>query len=75
VWFQTFKIAYYCRKKGTHGDQIHKSLIKVSGKGGSNPRPSAWEADALPLSYSRSKGKFTFNLYIFVNLREKLPEA
>ena len=25
-----------------------------SGKRGSNPRPSAWEADALPLSYSRS---------------------
>lgn len=28
-------------------------LIKMSGKRGSNPRPSAWEADALPLSYSR----------------------
>ncbi len=25
----------------------------MSGKGGSNSRPSAWEADALPLSYSR----------------------
>ena len=25
-----------------------------SGRRGSNPRPSAWEADALPLSYSRS---------------------
>ena len=25
----------------------------LSGKGGSNSRPSAWEADALPLSYSR----------------------
>ncbi len=25
----------------------------MSGKRGSNPRPSAWEADALPLSYSR----------------------
>ena len=24
-----------------------------SGKRDSNPRPSAWEADALPLSYSR----------------------
>ena len=24
-----------------------------SGKRGSNPRPSAWEADALPLSYFR----------------------
>ena len=28
-------------------------LFSVSGKRGSNPRPSAWEADALPLSYSR----------------------
>jgi hypothetical protein len=26
---------------------------EVSGKRDSNPRPSAWEADALPLSYSR----------------------
>ena len=25
-----------------------------SGRWGSNPRPSAWEADALPLSYARS---------------------
>jgi integrase len=25
----------------------------LSGRRGSNPRPSAWEADALPLSYSR----------------------
>ncbi len=28
-------------------------LLTVSEKRGSNPRPSAWEADALPLSYSR----------------------
>lgn len=28
-------------------------FIQLSGKRGSNPRPSAWEADALPLSYSR----------------------
>ncbi len=26
-----------------------------SGKRDSNPRPSAWKADALPLSYSRIK--------------------
>ena len=26
----------------------------MSGKRGSNPRPLAWEANALPLSYSRS---------------------
>ena len=29
-------------------------LIFWSGKRDSNPRPSAWEADTLPLSYSRS---------------------
>jgi hypothetical protein len=28
-------------------------IVKESGKRDSNPRPSAWEADALPLSYSR----------------------
>src|SRR5262249_12761576 len=27
--------------------------VPKSGRRGSNPRPSAWEADALPLSYSR----------------------
>jgi hypothetical protein len=26
---------------------------EVSGRRDSDPRPSAWEADALPLSYSR----------------------
>jgi hypothetical protein len=30
-----------------------------SGRRGSNPRPSAWEADALPLSYSRSSTYFS----------------
>ncbi len=30
-----------------------------SGRRGSNPRPSAWEADALPLSYSRSPTYFS----------------
>ena len=29
------------------------NCLSQSGKRGSNPRPSAWEADALPLSYSR----------------------
>ncbi len=35
-------------------------MRKKSGKRGSNPRPSAWEADALPLSYSRKSlvGKY-----------------
>jgi hypothetical protein len=32
---------------------ITHSFYILSGKRGSNPRPSAWEADALPLSYSR----------------------
>ena len=45
----------------------------MSGKGGSNSRPSAWEADALPLSYSRSKHKFTFYLSNFESLIEN-PE-
>ncbi len=31
---------------------FNKSFV-LSGKRDSNPRPSAWEADALPLSYSR----------------------
>ena len=30
-----------------------KKSLKQSGKRDSNPRPSAWEANALPLSYSR----------------------
>ena len=29
-----------------------------SGKGDLNPRPSPWQGDALPLSYSRSVGNF-----------------
>jgi integrase len=32
--------------------------IDLSGRRGSNPRPSAWEADALPLSYSRVLREF-----------------
>ena len=35
----------------------------MSGKRGSNPRPSAWEADALPLSYSRIIPILTNHLY------------
>jgi hypothetical protein len=46
----------------------------MSGKGGSNSRPSAWEADALPLSYSRNRGKFTFYLSKFANLNKFLSE-
>ena len=32
---------------------FNKSLIKWSGQRGSNPRPSRWQRDALPLSYAR----------------------
>ena len=39
-----------CKLKATKYPYPSETL---SGKGGSNPRPSAWEADALPLSYSR----------------------
>ncbi len=42
-------------------------LFSVSGKRGSNPRPSAWEADALPLSYSR--------LFYFLQLSAWDPEC
>ena len=31
-----------------------------SGKRDSNPRPSAWEADTLPLSYSRSIERYMY---------------
>ena len=35
----------------------HKGLIFLwSGKRDLNPQPSAWEADTLPLSYSRKSG-------------------
>lgn len=34
-----------------------------SGKRGSNPRPSAWEADALPLSYSRDLFRPKCNIF------------
>ena len=29
------------------------AVREVSGRRDSNPRPSAWEADILPLNYSR----------------------
>jgi hypothetical protein len=40
--------------------------FSLSGKRDSNPRPSAWEADALPLSYSRVFGDF-FLMQIYCN--------
>ena len=39
--------------------RIDEPLIKWSGQRGSNPRPSRWQRDALPLSYAR----IPFNLY------------
>ena len=47
-----------------------KSLILLSGKGESNPRPSAWEADALPLSYSRIYAVKIVKIFCF-NTTEK----
>ena len=35
------------------GSVVMIAVREVSGRRDSNPRPSAWEADALPLSYSR----------------------
>jgi hypothetical protein len=35
------------------GSLVMMGGSEVSGRRDSNPRPSAWEADALPLSYSR----------------------
>ena len=43
----------YRRMLNQRARRSPNSLIIKSGKRGSNPRPSAWEADALPLSYSR----------------------
>ncbi len=41
--------------KGFAGPRLHRLATPPwSGKRDSNPRPSAWQADALPLSYSRS---------------------
>ena len=38
--------------QGTHF-LFSKSVINWSGQRGSNPRPSRWQRDALPLSYAR----------------------
>ena len=35
------------------GSVVMIARREVSGRRDSDPRPSAWEADALPLSYSR----------------------
>ncbi len=44
--------------------QIRKVLKHWSGKGDLNPRPSPWQGDALPLSYSRSFGNFELILVV-----------
>ncbi len=40
-------------KKRHSAIKLSACFLLWSGKRGSNPRPSAWEADTLPLSYSR----------------------
>ena len=40
------------------------AVREVSGKRDSNPRPSAWEADALPLSYSRMSAVMTIGAVV-----------
>ena len=42
--------------------------IKLSGRRGSNPRRPAWEADILPLNYSRLYSKINkMELIVYVN--------
>ena len=41
------------KKRGRRGPGISLNLRMWSARRGSNPRPSGWEPDALPLSYSR----------------------
>ncbi len=43
------------RSEGDEPGEKPKSLKNWSGKGDLNPRPSPWQGDALPLSYSRSR--------------------
>ena len=47
--------AAQCRGPYYQTNRSRQSIwIVWSGRRGSNPRPSAWKADALPLSYSRT---------------------
>ena len=48
-----------CKRKNKQLRNRRNCLIFKSGKRDSNPRPSAWEADALPLSYSRIACRFS----------------
>src|SRR3990172_11061322 len=42
------------RSKRDAGEPASLRSLNWSGRWDLNPRPSAWEADALPLSYARS---------------------
>ena len=53
------------------------SFYVLSGKRGSNPRPSAWEADALPtelLPHLHDKGTYFFSKHTLI-LKNFLPSA
>src|ERR1700684_4417611 len=41
------------RQKGTLGPARSALVVNWSGRRDLNPRPSPWQGDALPLSYSR----------------------
>ena len=47
------------------GSVVMIEVREVSGKRDSNPRPSAWEADALPLSYSRMSAVMAIGVKVF----------
>ena len=47
----------------TYYASLITNYISWSGKRDSNPRPSAWKADALPLSYSRTSKKLKVKSY------------
>src|SRR5690606_9225761 len=56
-WFSTCAIDQRMQADAGNPDQMRMALngeeAGISGRRGSNPQPSAWEADALPLSYCR----------------------
>lgn len=50
-----------CRGQSPQAD-LSAEIFMWSERRGSNPQPSAWEADAIPLGHSRNKGQDYFNL-------------
>ncbi len=46
------------------GSVVMIAVREVSGRRDSNPRPSAWEADALPLSYSRMRAVMAIGIKV-----------